>query len=925
MQELNVLSHPNDQPPFLAATSLEILEVDQALAEAIGHHHAGRSAEAERLYRTILASVPDHAFASYGLGLLCTTQGRLQGAIDAFRHVIAIRPDFVDAYINLGTMVLALGQREEAAELYRGAIAISPENAMAHGNLGKALQDLGRIDEALAAYHAGIALQPDNAVIHINLGAALLECEAWEDAVTVTRRAIGLAPTSAMAHANLGTALLRLGACEQALVACRQAIALRPQGVEIHASLGGAMLELGALEEAGMLCRDAIGLDPTQPNAYFNLSHVLKGMNQLEEAAFAARQAIALRPGSAGYHFHLAHILLLQGDLEAGWSEYEWRLKLPDFAWIDGLLSGFSQPSWAGEDIRDKTILIYTEQGLGDIIQFARYLPLLVRRAGRVIVAAHPPMRRLLETIEGITVISPREVPLQDFAVQCALLSLPLAFASRLDSIPTGVPYLRADPSEQARWDKRIGGRGLRVGIVWAGNPETSRDRFRSPGLSSVAPLFSVPGIDFVVLQVGPGREDRDVNRLPPHVLDLGQELNDLADTAAIMAGLDLMISSCTGPLHLAGSLGVPSWAMIPFAPHFTWLLERTDSPWYPSMRLYRQERPGQDWSGVMARIAADLSRSDLRRALSTSAGPRDDESVRGSMAPVDDQTPSRCGTSTWTTNSRNQTTTMETGGFNELARCRNGLMLYNRNDIYIGASLRKYGEFSAGETELFRIFVQSGMTVLDIGANIGVHTIDLSHLVGTSGAVHAFEPQRLIFQTLCANVALSSCANVFTHHAAVGAAKGTLLVPSLDPNGQHNYGGLSLQGAQQGESVPLIAIDDLDLLVCHVMKLDVEGMETEALQGAAATIARCRPILYVENDREARSAELIALLQSYGYRLYWHFPPIYSTNNFRADPENIFGITISVNMLCVPGEFPQSSLAVMREVTGPTDRWHQG
>jgi hypothetical protein len=187
-------------------------------------------------------------------------------------------------------------------------------------------------------------------------------------------------------------------------------------------------------------------------------------------------------------------------------------------------------------------------------------------------------------------------------------MSLPQAFATRLDSIPAAVPYLYADPGEQARWDRRIGGDRLRVGIVWAGNPAVKRDRFRSPGLPSVAPLFSLPGIDFVVLQVGPGREDCDANPLPPHVLDLGKEISDLADTAAIMSGLDLVISSCTGPLHLAGALGVPSWAMIPSAPHFPWLLERTDTLWYPSMRLYRQEQPGRDWSGVVGRIAADLT-----------------------------------------------------------------------------------------------------------------------------------------------------------------------------------------------------------------------------------------------------------------------------------------------------------------------------
>jgi hypothetical protein len=271
----------------------------------------------------------------------------------------------------------------------------------------------------------------------------------------------------------------------------------------IQASLGGAMLELGELNEAIALCRDAAALDPALPTAHFNLSHALKAMNQLEEAALAARQAIALRPDAAEYHFHLAHILPLQGDLEAGWAEYEWRWKLPDFAWINGIFDGLSQPQWTGEDIGNKTILIYAEQGLGDIIQFVRYLPLVVSKAGRVIVAAHPPMHRLLKTIDEITIVSIQEAPLQDFDMHCPLMSLPLAFATRLDSIPAAVPYLHADPGEEARWDQRVGGDGLRVGIVWAGNPAVKRDRFRSPGLSSLAPLFSVPGVNFVVLRVG--------------------------------------------------------------------------------------------------------------------------------------------------------------------------------------------------------------------------------------------------------------------------------------------------------------------------------------------------------------------------------------------------------------------------------------
>jgi hypothetical protein len=233
---------------------------------------------------------------------------------------------------------------------------------------------------------------------------------------------------------------------------------------------------------------------------------------------------------------------------------------------------------------------------------------LVVRLAERVIVACAPSMRRLLETIKGIAIVSIDQVPLPAFDVQCPLLSLPRAFATRLATIPADVPYLHVDPAEQRRWAKRIGGDALRVGIVWAGNPVTKGDRFRSPGLTAVAPLFSVSGVDFTVLQVGAGRKDCNAGPLPPHIYDLGEEVTDLADTAAIMSNLDLMISSCTATLHLAAALGLRTWAMIPFAPYFPWLLESASTPWYPTMRLYRQEQPGQDWSGVVNHIAGDLA-----------------------------------------------------------------------------------------------------------------------------------------------------------------------------------------------------------------------------------------------------------------------------------------------------------------------------
>lgn len=255
--------------------------------------------------------------------------------------------------------------------------------------------------------------------------------------------------------------------------------------------------------------------------------------------------------------------------------------------------------------------------------------------------------------------------------------------------------------------------------------------------------------------------------------------------------------------------------------------------------------------------------------------------------------------------------------GFNEIAACRSGPMLFNRHDMYVGASLRKYGEFSRGESELFARLVGPGGVVIEVGANIGAHTVELSRLVGPQGAVIAFEPQRLVFQLLCANLALNSCANVYALQAAIGAEPGSIAVPLLDPNATNNFGGLSLLGATGGERVPLRTIDEFGLQSCQLMKLDLEGMEVEALRGAARTIGATRPLLYVENDRAERSAELIGLLLSWNYRLYSHMPPLFSPDNFAGDGENLFGNIVSINLLCLPAE-RNITVEGLAEVTAP-------
>ncbi|MDR3441041.1 tetratricopeptide repeat-containing glycosyltransferase family protein [Telmatospirillum sp.] len=509
--------------------------------EAVARHRLDQKAEAEALYRAVLAIHPRHAEASYNLGLLCQMEERYQEAANLYRRAIAFRNDYVDAYSNLGTVLKELKEYEQANTVYLLAIAIKPDHAMAYSNLGVSLKEQRRFDEAVAVY----------------------------------RQAITLAPDYEWAYANQAPVLLEQGDSRASIIASQRAITLTPD----------------------------------MSLAHYNLAAALKAENLLQQSVDSFRHAIALRPDFGEAHFALGQVLLMQGDYEAGWPEYSWRWSLPDYAWLSKIHGQFQQPLWTGERLDGKTILIYAEQGMGDAIQYARYLPKVLGRGGRIVLAVHPPLKKLFAAIPGIAaVVGLDETPLPPFDVHCPLLGLPQVFGTRQETIPAQVPYLQADPAETERWKKRIGGDGLKVGIVWAGNPTQRGDRWRSPRLASMAPLFNVPGVRFVALQMGPGRADLETNPLPANVLDLGPEITDFADTAAIMAGLDLVITSCTAPLHLAGALGVPTWAVIPFAPHFLWQLDRSDSPWYPTLHLYRQTKPGRDWSVPIGRVVTDLS-----------------------------------------------------------------------------------------------------------------------------------------------------------------------------------------------------------------------------------------------------------------------------------------------------------------------------
>jgi tetratricopeptide (TPR) repeat protein len=523
------------------------------------------------------------------------------------------------------------GQIITAEALYRAILALQPSHASAGYNLGHLLQLQRRPDEAVVAYRQATAARPDYAEAWCNMGVALQDARKFDDAIVAYDQAIALQPDFAMAHCNRGVALREANRLDDAVASHRRAIAVQPDYDFAYANMAAVLLDQGKLEEAVIACRRAIALRPDLVMAHFNLGSALKSQGELDAAVGAFRRAIALDPGLVEPHFTLAQTLLLQGNLRDGWPEYEWRWRLKDYAWLTNIHGVFSQPRWTGEPLDGRTILLYAEQGLGDAIQYVRFLPLVAAAGGKVILAVHPPLRRLFADLPDVTLVDLDTVPLPAFDVHCPLLSLPLVFGTTLETVPAGAPYLRAEPAAVATWRARIQsqpGERLRVGIVWAGNPTQGGDRFRSPRLGAVLPLFDVPGVTFVALQVGPGRQDLATHRLPPRVQDLGPEITDLADTAAIMAGLDLVITSCTAPLHLAAALGVPTWAMIPASPHFAWLLEGSASVWYPTLRLYRQKAFGTDWSDVIARIA-----DDLRDLASTTCDPLAHPSVTQSVS----------------------------------------------------------------------------------------------------------------------------------------------------------------------------------------------------------------------------------------------------------------------------------------------------
>ena len=506
------------------------------------------------------------------LGLVCAQRRNFRDAERFFGEALKLNPDNSDAQFNYGNVLLGLQKFDDAFSAFGKALALNPALAEAHLNRGNIFMFRKRFEEALACFDAAIRVDPNSAEVHCNRGHALDQMERLDAALASYDAALKLNPQNAEFHAGRANVLNHMGRNEEALADHLTALSLRPDDAGFHANHG----------------------------------NILYGLNRYDEAFSAFEKAVSLQPNFAYAHYNEGFCRLLLGDTERGWKKYEYRW---EGAENSRPRRNFSQPNWLGNSsIAGKTILIHAEQGYGDTLMVCRYVPRVAALGARVILEVPSALLRLMEGLEGVSMIVPRGADIPAFDIHCPIMSLPLAFKTRLDTIPDTIPYLQVPKEDIGHWHAKLGNGGFKVGIAWAGSTAFKQDRDRSITLKNILPVCSVQGPKYFSIQKLLRDGDVAILHANPQILQLGEDLADFQETAAAMMSLDLIISSDTSIVHLAGALGKPVWVLLPFKPDWRWLLDRSDSPWYPTARLFRQRQRG-DWVSVTNEVRSELEK----------------------------------------------------------------------------------------------------------------------------------------------------------------------------------------------------------------------------------------------------------------------------------------------------------------------------
>jgi tetratricopeptide (TPR) repeat protein len=526
------------------------------------------------------------------------------------------KPDGADTQYSQGKALARQDNIASAIEAYQRAIVLAPRRVDIHLTLAKALDDQHRFQEAAAILRQVLELRPpdrqaQDLQVRLELGAVLHKAGDLKAATNVYVRALQLKPDCAEGLTNLGVVCQDLGDLALAAELQRQAIAFAPTLAEAHNNLGSVLSQQGHTEDALACYRKALALQRNYAGAQHNIGLVFEQRGDLATAEEHYRSALASNPQSGTLQFYLSVLQLLQGKFTEGWEQYESR-------WNSRYLRegkrNFTQPQWRGESLAGQTILLHAEQGLGDTLQFVRYAPLVAARGAHVVLEVQPGLRRLISGMHGDIELLSKGDPLPAFEWHCPLMSLPLAFKTELVSIPAPVPYLQARDDDKEAWRQRLPASGLRIGLVWAGDPKHSREAMRSIPLAQLTSLTALEGTHFYSLQKGAGVSQLRNLSTATAIVDLDADQKDFADTAAIVANLDLVISIDTSVAHLAGALGKPVWVLLNHLPDWRWLMDREDSPWYPTARLFRKSVK-EDWPAVIDRVRQQLEEFVMQRA----------------------------------------------------------------------------------------------------------------------------------------------------------------------------------------------------------------------------------------------------------------------------------------------------------------------
>jgi tetratricopeptide (TPR) repeat protein/precorrin-6B methylase 2 len=807
----------------------DLRERDDLIAEAGASAAAGRYAESLALICRALAATPNDPELNLARAATLFAWRRCWEARDACLQAATLGLRSKNLYLHAGWSCFAVGKIDEAAGWMQKAVALDPESADSHVNLAVVLQAQERHDDAIASYQRALALQPRDFDCHIGLGSCHLRKGDAAAAEIHFRSAIAVDSGRMVAWQDLGAALGRQRRHGESLQAFAYAHSLgskEGEDTDSFVSLAVAFAEAGKTQEALALYE----------------------------------RNLPRRPNIGGYYAY-SHLLLGTGQFRDGWRYHESR-------WLNdpqvSLRPDFRLPVWAGQQLRDKTILLHVEQGFGDIIQFIRYAPQIKALGATVLLRASRPIQKLAQRFAGVDRVVSRDESPPEFDFYIHLLSLPHVFDTDLSSIPAEIPYLHADPVRSEEWSRRLAGDGVvTIGLAWSGNPEHPNDRYRSLSLRELGRLGEIKGVRWVSLQKGEGAREAEAPPPGMELMNLGPELEDFADTAALISQVDLVLCVDTAVAHLAGALGKLVWVMLPSPADWRWLEGRDDSPWYPTMRLFRQSRRGE-WDDVIERVKAALQER-LRDGASATT-PSADRPV--AMVPVPQ--PPVVAIPSQAPGHR--------PGFSAVAECRYGILQYLPDEGLIGDSLGWYGEYLQPQLDLLARLIRPGATILEVGAGVGEHALCLAAAVGEAGHLFLYESRPVVKRILQQNLGANRVTNV------------TLMRRTLGATGEATDHGSE-------------TLDELQLERLDWLKINGSVTALDILDGGTETLWRLRPLLFLATADEPALTSLASRVKEFSYRCWRMDTALFNPQNFNRRDTDIFSGRTALALLAIPEE----------------------